>query len=153
MDWPFSTMNQAGGGGGGASGPAGGGPPDAPPLWGSKRCAIAMPIPTPKPAPANPPAGFSAATGIEAARLLVLRAAAMAEAGVRCTKEAAMGKLFASETAMKVSTDAAQILGGHGYMADYPVERYFRDAKVCEIGEGTSQIQRMIIARHLLEMR
>jgi len=94
-----------------------------------------------------------AATQVDAARLMVLRAAAMESAGVRCSKEASMAKLFASETAMKITTDAVQIHGGYGYTTDYPVERYFRDAKLCEIGEGTSQIQKMIIARHLLDMR
>jgi alkylation response protein AidB-like acyl-CoA dehydrogenase len=91
------------------------------------------------------------ATRVDAARLLVYRAAAMEQRGEPCTKEAAMAKLYASETAMKVTTDAVQIHGGHGYMTDYPLERYFRDAKLCEIGEGTSQIQRVIIARELLE--
>ena len=64
-----------------------------------------------------------------------------------------MAKLFASETAMKVTTDAVQIHGGCGYTTEYPVERYFRDAKLCEIGEGTSQIQKMLIARHLMNVR
>jgi len=93
------------------------------------------------------------ATQTEAARTLVHRAAWMEQQGLKCTKEAAMAKLFASETAMKVATDALQIHGGYGYTADYPLERFFRDAKLCEIGEGTSQIQRMIIARHLIDLR
>jgi len=94
-----------------------------------------------------------AATRVDAARLLVLRAAAMESAGARYSKQASMAKLFASETAMKVAMDAVQIHGGYGYSADCPVERYFRDAKLCEIGEGTNQIQKMIIARYLLGMR
>lgn len=93
------------------------------------------------------------ATSIEAARLLVYRAADMEQRGMPCTKEASMAKLFASEAAMKVTTDAIQIHGGNGYTTDYPLERYFRDAKLCEIGEGTSQIQRMIIARELVDLR
>jgi len=91
------------------------------------------------------------ATGIEAARQLVYHAAQLKDSGLRFTKEAAMAKLFASEVAMKVTTDAIQIHGGYGYMKDYAVERMFRDAKLCEIGEGTSEIQRLVIARTLLK--
>ncbi len=90
------------------------------------------------------------ATETAAARLLVHRAAALADQGRPFASEAAMGKLFASEAAMRATTRAIQIHGGNGYTRDYPVERYFRDAKLCEIGEGTSEVQRMVIARHLL---
>ena len=90
------------------------------------------------------------ATETAAARLLVHRAAALADQGRPFAGEAAMGKLFASEAAMRATTRAIQIHGGNGYTRDYPVERYFRDAKLCEIGEGTSEVQRMVIARHLL---
>ncbi len=90
------------------------------------------------------------ATEISAARLLVLRAAALADAGERFTREASMAKLFASEVAMRATSKAIQIHGGYGYTRDFPVERYFRDAKLCEIGEGTSEVQRMVIARDVL---
>jgi alkylation response protein AidB-like acyl-CoA dehydrogenase len=90
------------------------------------------------------------ATTIDAARLLVYHAAFLKNRGERCSKEASMAKLFASEAAMNATTKAIQIFGGHGYIKDYPVERYFRDAKLCEIGEGTSEIQRLIIAREIL---
>jgi alkylation response protein AidB-like acyl-CoA dehydrogenase len=90
------------------------------------------------------------ATDQAAARLLVQRAAWLADQGRPCGREAAMGKLFASEAAMRATTRAIQIHGGNGYIRDYPVERMFRDAKLCEIGEGTSEMQRMVIARGLL---
>jgi len=90
------------------------------------------------------------ATEIDAARLLTLKAADLLNKGRRVTKEASLAKLFASRVAMKATTEAIQIHGGYGYMKEYPVERYFRDAKLTEIGEGTSEIQRLIIARHLL---
>jgi len=90
------------------------------------------------------------ATEIAAARLLVHRAASLADAGGRFTSEASMAKLFASEVAMRVTSKAIQIHGGYGYTADFPVERHFRDAKLCEIGEGTSEVQRMVIARAIL---
>jgi acyl-CoA dehydrogenase len=90
------------------------------------------------------------ATGIEAARLLTLRAAWLKDQGEPYGPAAAMAKLFASETAMKVTTDAVQVHGGYGYIAEYQVERYFRDAKITQIYEGTSQIQKLVIARHLL---
>ncbi|HVL56693.1 MAG TPA: acyl-CoA dehydrogenase family protein [Burkholderiaceae bacterium] len=89
------------------------------------------------------------ATRIEAARRLVLHAAALKDAGVPCLKEAAMGKLYASEIAERVCSDAIQIHGGYGYVADFPVERIYRDVRVCQIYEGTSDIQRMLIARAL----
>ena len=91
------------------------------------------------------------AMGIDAARLLVYRAAYMKNQGKRISKESAMAKLFASEVAVKVSDEAVQIHGGYGYIKDYPVEKFFRDAKLCTIGEGTSEIQRMVIARQLLK--
>jgi len=89
-------------------------------------------------------------TRIEAARLLTYRAAYFRQHGARCTREASMAKLMASETAMWAAHKAVQIHGGYGYIQDYPVERYFRDAKITEIYEGTSEIQRLIIARHIL---
>ena len=92
------------------------------------------------------------ATRLEAARLLVYRACAMAEVGAPGTgKASAMAKLFASDTAMQVTTDAVQLLGGAGYTRDFPLERMMRDAKVTQIYEGTNQIQRIVIARRLLE--
>lgn len=91
------------------------------------------------------------ATEIEAARHLVYHAAWLAQQGKPYTKEAAMAKLFTSEMAMRATIKAIQIHGGYGYTKDYPVERYMRDAKICEIGEGTSEIQRMVIARQLLK--
>lgn len=90
------------------------------------------------------------ATRIEAARLLMYRAAYLRQQGVRYTKEASMAKLFASETAMWAAHKAVQIHGGYGYIQDYPLERYFRDAKITEIYEGTSEIQRLVIARNVL---
>ena len=89
------------------------------------------------------------ATNIEAARLLIHRAAFMEDKDIPFSKEASMAKLFASEMAMKATRDAIQIHGGYGYMRDLPLERFFRDVKLCEIGEGTSEVQRMIIARKL----
>ncbi len=90
------------------------------------------------------------ATEIEAARLLTHRAAALKDRGFPTTKESAMAKLFASEIGMHACTQAIQIHGGYGYLRDFPVERYFRDVKLTEIGEGTSEIQRLVIARELL---
>ncbi|MCE2832223.1 MAG: acyl-CoA dehydrogenase family protein [Oxalobacteraceae bacterium] len=89
------------------------------------------------------------ATQIEAARQLVWHAASMKDAGVPCLKEAAMAKLFASEMAEKVCSDAIQIHGGYGYLADFPVERIYRDVRVCQIYEGTSDIQKILIGRAL----
>jgi alkylation response protein AidB-like acyl-CoA dehydrogenase len=89
------------------------------------------------------------ATRVEAARGLLHRAAAIKEAGGKTTQIASMAKLFASEAAMYVTTEAVQVFGGYGYMKEYPVERLFRDAKVTEIYEGTSEIQRTVIAREL----
>jgi alkylation response protein AidB-like acyl-CoA dehydrogenase len=87
---------------------------------------------------------------IDAARLLVHRAARMADMGRPFTKEASMAKLFASEAAMRACNKAVQIHGGYGYTREFPVERYLRDAKLCEIGEGTSEIQRTIIGRQII---
>lgn len=91
-------------------------------------------------------------TELEASRLLVHRAATLADAGRPYTREASMAKLFASEAANRACNRAVQIHGGYGYTREFPVERYLRDAKLCEIGEGTSEIQRTIIARELLKM-
>jgi len=90
------------------------------------------------------------ATETSAARLLVHRAATLCDAGAPFGREASMGKLFASEAAMRATGKAIQIHGGYGYTKDFPVERYFRDAKLCEIGEGTSEIQRLVISRDIL---
>ena len=90
------------------------------------------------------------ATAIEAARLLTLRAAWRKDAGAPYGPEAAMAKLFAAEAAMRVTTDAIQVHGGYGFIKEYQVERHFRDAKITQIYEGTSQIQKLVIARHLL---
>ena len=92
------------------------------------------------------------ATEIEVARLLTLQAAWLKDAGRPAMHAAAMAKLFASETAMKAATKAVQIHGGAGYITEFPVERIFRDAKLTEIGEGTSEIQRMVIAREILQL-
>ncbi|AWI29284.1 acyl-CoA dehydrogenase family protein [Streptomyces tirandamycinicus] len=89
------------------------------------------------------------ATKVEAGRALYLAAARLRDRGLPFSKEAAMAKLFCTDTAMQVATDAVQILGGYGYTADFPVERLMREAKVLQIVEGTNQIQRMVIARHL----
>jgi butyryl-CoA dehydrogenase len=89
------------------------------------------------------------ATEIAAARHLVYHATWLTERGRPFAKEAAMAKLYASELAMRVTTHAVQLMGGYGYTSEYPVERMMRDAKICEIGEGTSEVQRMVIARHL----
>jgi len=90
------------------------------------------------------------ATQLDAARLLVYRAAWLKDRGLRFTREAAMAKLFASEIAERACHAAIQIHGGYGYTKDYPVERFYRDARLCEIGEGTSEIQRLVIARQVL---
>jgi alkylation response protein AidB-like acyl-CoA dehydrogenase len=88
---------------------------------------------------------------IDAARLLVYQAAYKVQTGQKCVKEASIAKLFASQTAMKTAIEAVQVFGGYGYTEEYPVERYFRDAKVCEIYEGTSEIQHMVISKQLLK--
>ena len=109
----------------------------------------------------KPIAGFQAiqwmladmATEIDAARLLVHRAARLKDSGQPFSKAASQAKLYAAETAMRATIKAIQIHGGYGYLKDYSVERYFRDAKLCEIGEGTSEVQRMIIAKEMLAAR
>ncbi|WP_050616625.1 acyl-CoA dehydrogenase [Bacillus testis] len=105
-----------------------------------------------KPIAAQQGIGFKLAdmaTAVEAARLLVYQAASLRAANKPCGKEASIAKLFASKTAMEVTTEAIQVFGGYGYTKDYQVERYFRDAKVTEIYEGTSEIQRIVISKHL----
>jgi alkylation response protein AidB-like acyl-CoA dehydrogenase len=89
---------------------------------------------------------------IDAARLLMYRAAALKDQGKKTTKESSMAKLFASEMSVHVCEEAVQIHGGYGYTKDYPAEKYWRDSKLCTIGEGTSEIQRMIIAREILKV-
>lgn len=91
------------------------------------------------------------ATKIEAAKLLTFQAAAMKSAGLNVTKESAMAKLYASEVAVDVANEAVQIFGGYGYTKDFPVEKYYRDAKLCTIGEGTSEIQKLVISRAILK--
>lgn len=91
------------------------------------------------------------ATQIECARLLTLQAAAMKDAGKKVTQKSAMAKLYASEVAVRVAEESIQIHGGYGYTKDYPVEKYWRDSKLCTIGEGTSEIQRLVIAKQLLK--
>jgi butyryl-CoA dehydrogenase len=91
-------------------------------------------------------------TQVEAARALVYACARMVDAGAKSVaKESSMAKLFASDTAMRVTTDAVQILGGYGYMREYPVEKYMRDAKITQIYEGTNQIQRNVIALNMIK--
>jgi alkylation response protein AidB-like acyl-CoA dehydrogenase len=91
------------------------------------------------------------ATEIDAARLLTLRAAALADRGCRVTREGSMAKLFAGEMAVRVANEAVQVHGGYGFIKDYPVEKFYRDVKLCTIGEGTSEIQRLVIAREILK--
>jgi hypothetical protein len=91
------------------------------------------------------------ATEIDAARLLTMRAASMKDAGVKTTMESSMAKLYASEVAVKCANEGVQIHGGYGFIKDYPAEKYYRDVKLCTIGEGTSEIQRLVIARQLLK--
>ena len=91
------------------------------------------------------------ATKLDASRLLTYRAATMLDAGKRVTRESAMAKLFASESAVWIANEAVQIHGGYGFIKDYPVEKFYRDVKLCTIGEGTSEIQRLVIARQLLK--
>jgi alkylation response protein AidB-like acyl-CoA dehydrogenase len=89
------------------------------------------------------------ATGVEAGRALYLEAARRRDRGQPFGRQAAMAKLFCTDIAMKVTTDAVQVLGGYGYVADFPAERLMREAKALQIVEGTNQVQRMVIARHL----
>ncbi|NWQ40942.1 acyl-CoA dehydrogenase [Bacillus sp. EB106-08-02-XG196] len=105
-----------------------------------------------KPIAAQQGIGFKLAdmaTNVEAARLLLYRAADLRAQGLKCGMEASIAKLFASKTAVETATEAIQVFGGYGYTEDYPVERYFRDAKVTEIYEGTSEIQRIVISKYL----
>ncbi len=90
------------------------------------------------------------ATEIMAAELLTLQACDLKIRGQQMTKEAAMAKYYASEVAVKVANDAVQIFGGYGYTKDFPVEKYYRDSKLCTIGEGTSEIQKLVISREVL---
>ena len=90
------------------------------------------------------------ATRIEAARLLTYRAAALKDEGVRTTRESSMAKLYASEVAVRAAEECVQIHGGYGFVKDYPAEKFFRDVKLLTIGEGTSEVQRLVIARQLL---
>lgn len=92
------------------------------------------------------------ATQLDAARLLTLRAAVLKDAGRRVTQESAMAKLYASEVAVRICDEAVQLHGGYGFIKDYPVEKFYRDVKLCTIGEGTSEIQRMVIAREILKV-
>ncbi|HTR26685.1 MAG TPA: acyl-CoA dehydrogenase family protein [Terriglobales bacterium] len=91
------------------------------------------------------------ATEIEAAKLLTYRAAAMKDAGMKTTQESSMAKLYASEVAVRCANEGVQIHGGYGFIKDYPAEKFYRDVKLCTIGEGTSEIQRLVIARQLLK--
>jgi alkylation response protein AidB-like acyl-CoA dehydrogenase len=92
------------------------------------------------------------ATELDAARLLTQRAAVLKDAGNKVTRESAMAKLYASEVAVKICNEAVQLHGGYGFIKDYPVEKYYRDVKLCTIGEGTSEIQRMVIGREILKV-
>lgn len=92
------------------------------------------------------------ATELDAARLLTQRAAVLKDAGRTVTRESSMAKLFASEVAVRICDEAVQLFGGYGFIKDYPVEKFYRDVKLCTIGEGTSEIQRMVIARELLKV-
>ena len=91
------------------------------------------------------------ATEIDAARLLTMRAAAMKDVGMKTTQESSMAKLYAGEVAVRCANECVQIHGGYGFIKDYPAEKYYRDVKLCTIGEGTSEIQRLVIARQLLK--
>lgn len=91
------------------------------------------------------------ATSIEAAHLLTMSAADKKNSGVSINREGAMAKLYSSETAVSVANDAVQIFGGYGYTKDYPVEKFYRDSKLCTIGEGTSEIQKLVISRQIMK--
>jgi alkylation response protein AidB-like acyl-CoA dehydrogenase len=91
------------------------------------------------------------ATELDAARLLTMRAADMKDKGMKTTQESSMAKLYASEVAVRCANESVQIHGGYGFIKDYPAEKYYRDVKLCTIGEGTSEIQRLVIARQLLK--
>ncbi len=91
------------------------------------------------------------ATEIEASALLIAKAADLKNRGEKVTEAGAMAKYYASEVAVKVSNEAVQIFGGYGYTKDFPVEKFYRDSKLCTIGEGTSEIQKIVIAREVLK--
>ena len=91
------------------------------------------------------------ATDIMAAEMLTMQAADLKNRGESMTKESAMAKYFASEVAVKVSNEAVQVFGGYGYTKDFPVEKFYRDSKLCTIGEGTSEIQKLVISREVLK--
>jgi len=91
------------------------------------------------------------ATEIEASELLILQAGDLKNKGKKITKESAYAKYYASEVCVRVSTEAVQIFGGYGYTKDFPVEKFYRDSKLCTIGEGTSEIQKLVIAREILK--
>jgi alkylation response protein AidB-like acyl-CoA dehydrogenase len=91
------------------------------------------------------------ATEVEAAELLIMQAADLKNRGKNVTRESAMAKYFASEVCVRTATEALQIFGGYGYTKDFPVEKFYRDAKLCTIGEGTSEIQKIVIAREILK--
>ena len=91
------------------------------------------------------------ATEIEAAEMLIQQACDLKMRGEKMTKESAMAKYYASEVAVRASTEAVQIFGGYGYTKDFPVEKFYRDSKLCTIGEGTSEVQKMVIAREVLQ--
>jgi hypothetical protein len=91
------------------------------------------------------------ATEIDAGRLLTMRAAAMKDAGMKTTQESSMAKLYTGEVAVRCANECVQIHGGYGFIKDYPAEKFYRDVKLCTIGEGTSEIQRLVIARQLLK--
>ena len=91
------------------------------------------------------------ATTIEASELLLYNAVNLKNEGKKMTKEGSMAKYYSSEVAVKVATDAVQVLGGYGYTKDFPAERYYRDAKLCTIGEGTSEIQKIVISKQIIK--
>ncbi len=91
------------------------------------------------------------ATSVEAAKVLTYQAASLVQKGLPCGKEASMAKMYATKTAVQTAIEAVQVFGGYGFTEDYPVERFFRDAKVTEIYEGTNEIQRLVIGKHLLK--
>ena len=91
------------------------------------------------------------ATEIEVSELLIYNAAYLKNNGEKMTTEGAMAKYYSSEVAVKVATDAVQVLGGYGYTKDFPAERYFRDSKLCTIGEGTSEIQKIVISKQIIK--
>ena len=91
------------------------------------------------------------ATELDAARLLTMRAADMKDKGLKTTQESSMAKLYAGEVAVRVANECVQIHGGYGFIKEYPAEKFYRDVKLCTIGEGTSEIQRLVISREILK--